>query len=131
VTDDEKLPTVNTTLCHVSHGKGGKDHITLTLPAGGASKHMDKHSDDHLGPCAGTEAPDITAVDMVCVNALPGCKVMGTGAAGIWIPESGLNTDGTLNVITVLNDYFSQTCFSGVSGMPDSMRKSYHDIHGQ
>ena len=131
VTDDEKASIVSTTLCHVSEGKGGKDHHTLTLAGNAVSKHMDKHSKDHLGPCAGTEAPDITAVDVACVDALPGCKVLGTGAAGIWIPQSGLNADGTLNVTTVLNDYFSQTCSSGASGMPDSERTSYRDIHGQ
>ncbi len=132
VDDDDMMSTTSTVLCHVSHGKGGKDHQTLTLPAAGVAKHMNKHSDDHLGPCAGTEAPDpITSVDTVCVDSLPGCTALGGASpSGIWIPESGVNADGTLNV-TILDDYFTQTCTSGASGMPDSMRKSYRDIHGQ
>lgn len=131
VTDDDKKSTVSTVICHVSNGKGGKDHITLTLSDKAVSKHMDKHSKDHAGPCAGDETPDSTSVDVACVDALPGCKALGgAGTTGIWVPESGVNADGTLNV-SILDDYFSQTCSSGASGMPDSMRKSYRDIHGQ
>jgi len=131
VSDDDMSSTTSTVLCHVSQGKGGKNHNTLTLPDASVGKHMNKHSGDHLGPCIGTEAPDpITSVDTTCIDSLPKCMSLGgTATNGVWIPESGMNVDGTLNV-TILDDYFAQTCASGASGMPDSSHKSYRDIHG-
>ena len=132
VSNGDKMSTTSTVLCHVSHGKGGKDHQTLTLPDVAVSKHMDKHSDDHLGSCGGTEAPDpTTSVDTACIDSLPGCTALGgTATNGIWVPESAVNADGTVNV-TMLDDYFTQTCSSGASGIPDSMHRSYRDIHGK
>jgi hypothetical protein len=131
VSDDDKMSTTSTVLCHVSHGKGGKDHITLTLADKSVGKHMDKHEGDHLGACAGTEAPDETAVDTVCIDTLAGCTALGGASAnGIWIPQSAVNADGSVNV-TLADDYFTQTCASGGSGTPDSMHRSYRDIHGK
>jgi len=132
VSDDDKMSTTSTVFCHVSHGKGGKDHHTLTLPDVAVAKHMNKHSDDHVGPCAGTEAPDpITSVDTVCIDSLAGCTALGGASAnGIWIPQSAVNADGSVNV-TLADDYFTQTCASGGSGNPDSTHQSYRDIHGK